>query len=659
MIWGKQILIIAVLWCVVFLTYSNSFTISFQFDDTHTVQSNLYIRSLKFIPYYFTDAKTYSSRPENSGYRPMTTLALALGFALSDLRPWGYHLIKLIEHAVVAGLIFLVLETLLTGVVASTLISFFSALIFAAHPANTETVNYISAISSLQAGMFFILAFFLYLAWRKDPKYWKLGLSALSYLCAVLSKEEGITLPAVLILYECFFQKTSLKEIFKKCVPYLVIALLFVILRTVIQPAEAEASRGNVPRFIYFITQLRSWLYYWSLFFWPRNLNADNLGFEFSTGLDDWRVWGALLVHASIWALAFQQRNRRPFVSFCISAMYITILPASSIFPLVEAVNEHRMFIAYMFLSSLVVWGLFQVPLKHLTTVVCCAVSTIFSYTAYARNMVWQTPISLWTDVLEKNPNSPRAMNVLGVSYVDKGEYEKATPILERCHVLVPNYLPCIVHLGLCYAHAKRFNEGLAILLDGHKLDPNYPHLNYHLGVYYKEYFRNFEKARELFSLVLNRTQGRLFQAAVKIAEMDMEEGHIEQAMHTVESIIALDRGNAESWELYAKGLMLLGRFSEAKAIFEKLFAVSPDSNRYLLNLANLEERKENFREAIKFYQSITATRAGSNMLQAWDGVARTADKLHENEKASAARKIASDLKASGEYEIIPSMFLR
>ena len=147
--------------------FSNSFNTAFQFDDTHTVQSNMYVRSLKNVPQFFVDAKTFSYRPENSGYRPMTSTALALGFAISHVETWGYHLIKFIEHCLVAILIFLIALHLLPrqgyllqwalirdpddaksgSILGRDLVAFFAALIFVVHRANTETVVYITQIA--------------------------------------------------------------------------------------------------------------------------------------------------------------------------------------------------------------------------------------------------------------------------------------------------------------------------------------------------------------------------------------------------------------------------------------------------------------------------------------------------------------------------------
>ena len=678
-------LAVLLIWIAGFAVYSNSYSIAFQFDDTHTVQMNLYVRSLSYIPQYFVDANTFSYRPENSGYRPMTTTALALGFWLSQLNTWGYHFIKLVEHCLVATLIMVVGLRLLPrsgaavalGAHARLFIAFFAGLIFVVHRANTETVDYISAISTLQAGLFLLLGFYLYLRFTEVPegkRRWPwLALSSLSYLASMLSKEEGITLIAMIFFYEWIMRRQKnetywvrLRENWamwaKILAPYLAMALLFVVCRMTFQPAIADVSRGSTPTFIYFITQFRSWLHYWALFFWPVTLNADNLAFDFSSGLDDWRMWAALAGNVVIWTMAWRYGRIRRFVLFAVVWLYVTVSPAASIFPLVEAVNEHRMYAPYMLLSLLAVWGVFELASRYGVKgqrVAIGALSVLalaLGVGAHARNEVWQTDLSLWEDVYEKNPQSPRAMNVLGVSLLGSGQVERSVKLLERCHALVPQYLPCMVHLGMGYAQQKRYDEGLKILQYANSLDPNYPHVNFHLGLYYKDYFGDFVSARRHFQNAINATNGRFFPATIKLAEIEVEEDHLEEAARITNDLLKLDATNGDAAEVQAKAMLLLGRFDDARKIFERLVGYAPGEVRFALDMANLAERSGQLAAARDIFAQIT-TRMPP-VIQAWQGVARLSEKLGDREMARVAATKIAELKSTGQWTFLPSMIL-
>src|ERR1051325_9862106 len=50
---------------LILAAYANSLDNSFHFDDAHVIQTNLFIRSLAYAPRYLTDARTFSSLPQN------------------------------------------------------------------------------------------------------------------------------------------------------------------------------------------------------------------------------------------------------------------------------------------------------------------------------------------------------------------------------------------------------------------------------------------------------------------------------------------------------------------------------------------------------------------------------------------------------------------
>lgn len=674
----QMALAILALWIATFAAYSNSFNNAFQFDDTHTVQSNMYIRDLRYIPRYFIDANTTSYRPENSGYRPMTTLALAIGFAISHIDTWGYHLIKTIEQALVATLLLLVAIRLLpqAGPTAGHRfwIAWFSALVFAVHRANTETVNYICAISTLQAGLFDILAFYLYLRWRENKanKNYLFWLSVLSFELGCMSKEEAITLPAMIALYEWVYLRddgkpfrerfrTHFWDIAQVLLPYVMAALLFVVLRVTLPDPVADTSRGQTPTFIYAITQIRSWLHYWTLFFWPVELNADNLSFDFSQGLDDVRIWGAAAVHATVWAIAWRFRKANRFATFAVVWVYVTVLPASSVFRLVEAVNEHRMYIPYLMLAPLSVWLLFGTFLRAgMNFVVPAGVAALcvalLGAGTYERNKVWASDISLWEDVYSKNPSSPRAMNVLGVSLLNRGDFDRSVRLLEQCHQIVPNYLPCVVHLSIAYAHFKDYDRGLRALLGALAVDPNYVHVNFHLGLYYKDYFGDLVRGREYLAHAHELSSGRFFQATLKLAEIEFAQGRVAEGIRLSRSVLDIDKTNGDAWEAYAKGMLLAGDVRGAGQIFEHLVREFRDSWRYQLLFGGYSERKGDYRSANEAYRK--AVEGFPKLIQGWMGIARVAVRLQDKRLIEEAEARVAVLKKNREWEFLPGLFL-
>jgi hypothetical protein len=73
------------------------------------------------------------------------------------------------------------------------------ALIFACHPTKLQNVAWISGSTDLLLTGFFVAAVLLFLRYRRTGSPWALGATVLCYCGAVLTKEPGIVLPAVLL----------------------------------------------------------------------------------------------------------------------------------------------------------------------------------------------------------------------------------------------------------------------------------------------------------------------------------------------------------------------------------------------------------------------------------------------------------------------------
>src|SRR6185503_5658948 len=105
------------------------------FDDSHVIEGNMYIRDLKHVPRYFTDAYTFSALPQNATYRPLVTLTLALDYARAGkLDPRPFHVTQILLM-IATGALLVVFFIPIIG----KWPSLFAATLFCVHTANTET----------------------------------------------------------------------------------------------------------------------------------------------------------------------------------------------------------------------------------------------------------------------------------------------------------------------------------------------------------------------------------------------------------------------------------------------------------------------------------------------------------------------------------------
>jgi len=163
---------------------------------------------------------------------------------------------------------------ILVGLVAeSSVIAFFSALIFAVHPILVESVVWISSLTYPQYSFFAIVSLILYILKdkvRQKPLF--IVLSLVAFFLSLMSSEKALILPLIILLYEWLFG--SLKKNWKPitfslltlCV-FGVIIFPFVQDRIAIFSASAVTGKTEIMNpFLQIPVVLGTYL---NLIFWP------------------------------------------------------------------------------------------------------------------------------------------------------------------------------------------------------------------------------------------------------------------------------------------------------------------------------------------------------------------------------------------------------
>lgn len=96
---------------LIFILYSNSFTVVWQLDDPPNITENNYLTINNLLPE--TLWNTFFAKPYSDGqlYRPIANLSFALNWYFGQDKPFGYHLVNLLIHILTA--LFLYKTTLL------------------------------------------------------------------------------------------------------------------------------------------------------------------------------------------------------------------------------------------------------------------------------------------------------------------------------------------------------------------------------------------------------------------------------------------------------------------------------------------------------------------------------------------------------------------
>ncbi|UCF80473.1 MAG: tetratricopeptide repeat protein, partial [Acidobacteriota bacterium] len=529
--WAPLVLVLLPL-----LIYANSLNNAFHYDDFHSLVDNPHVRELKNIPSFFASTRTTSLRAEKGHYRPVLFSTYALSYALGgyDYDPRMFRVFNLVFHILNGLLVFAVFRSILRSPASSgtedgrlfgnTAAAFFAALLFAVHPLNTESVNYISCRSNAMAATFFLAGVWLFVWYSGSaPARRRTALYAGSLGCFVLgllTKEIVITLPAILVLLDILVlnpgaRPLAYKALFRRHAAYWMVAALHIFLVFAVGLKPMYEPRGV---FYNLLIQTKAMAFYLRLLVFPRGLSISH-GFDMEMTLSA-AFWVSLSVIGGILFLAWKLRERWGLLSFAILWYFITLLPTSSVLPLNIPVNEHRTYlpavgfvVAVGFLLGLITTKsqeasarLRSAPasprhmgasggqaLSKLVVPLFAVVIGVFSVTAFMRNQTWKMPTTIWEDAVKTYPYNHHAHYGLGNAYGKLGRYAEAVEAYKQSIRFDPYNADTHYNLGFAYSKLGRNAEAIEAFKQAIRLKPDMAEAHSNLGFAYTKLDRHAE----------------------------------------------------------------------------------------------------------------------------------------------------------------------
>jgi tetratricopeptide (TPR) repeat protein len=441
---------------LVITAYANSLHNSFHFDDSHVIETNLYLRNLANVPRFFTDAHTFSSLAQNATYRPLVTLSLAIDYARGHgLDPLAFHTTQ-IALLLITGALLVLFFTPLIG----EWLGLFAATLFCVHTANTETMNLISARSELLSTIGLLLSFILY---QRSPFARRALLYLVPLAIGALAKAPLVVFAPLLLAYAILFEGQTWRRALRTMLPSLVVGIALLAFLGAMN--AREWTPGTAARWPYLITQPFVWLHYFRLFFLPVGLTADTDWTTFGHWYDTRAIAGYAFIALLVWWIrrSARQETGKP-VAFGLIWFAVALIPTSSFFPLAEVANEHRVFFAFIGLVLAVTAWLATWSERHAAprnAVVGCAVAVLLAHAigTHERNEVWRNEETLWSDVVLKSPMNGRAWMNFGLTQMGHGRYADAKSSFDQAAVYAPRYSYLEINQGIVEGELGRPGE--------------------------------------------------------------------------------------------------------------------------------------------------------------------------------------------------------
>ena len=487
------------------ITYANSFTGVFVFDDRPSIIDNASVREP--APWMHPLKAMMAPRNITLAGRPVASFSFALNYALAPLdarntfdppspgslnsadaferNVWGYHAFNLLIHLIASltlfGIVRRTLETAaLRSVVgqASTTLAGLVALAWVVHPLHTDSVTYIVQRVESMMGMFLLLT--LYCAIRMDDARsvtrravaWMLA-AEVSCLLGMGTKEVMVAAPVVVVLWDWTFLPGSVSDIVRRRWPlYLGLASTWILLGLLVAMDARPLSSGfhfaEWPWWRYLMTQTGVIVHYLRLTVSPAPLVLD-YDWRAAKGVTDILLPAAIvltLAAGTLWLLV----RRRP-LGFAGAVFFVVLAPSSSILPIItEVAAEHRMYLPLASVLSVIIIGTFALMrraavkpfVRDVAFWVACVFIGALAFTTRARNDDYVSDERIWADTVQKQPLNARARNNYASDLLKTGQAKVAAEHLQVAVREIPDYAEAHANLGVALATLQQYADATA-----------------------------------------------------------------------------------------------------------------------------------------------------------------------------------------------------
>lgn len=447
---------------LVALCYVNSLPNDFVFDDGPIVSSNPVIRTIS--PIQFLKSPYWTKQQYAGIYRPFVVFSLSVDYAIWKRWAPGFRLTNLAVHAINGVLVF----SLYQSIAGAGIVPLIAMIIYLVHPVHTEAVTTIVGRSELFAACFLLAAWLLFRQGRT-------GWAALAFLLALLSKENAIVLPAILLLTSPRGRRWI------RLLPMIFVALAYLAMRYSVLgglgiPVSAQYMGGRLTYFERLLTSGRVFIQYLTLIFYPLHLAGD---YDYNAipiaNFVDWDAWLGLVLIAATVVTAYFYRHRNWAVSLGLSFALIAFIPASNwIMPISILMAERFLYLPMIGLALVGATALSQLEDRRLRRLVGIGALSTAIVLCNSHDYIRRDDFTFFKNMVRVVPNSAKARLGWGFALTKAGRNDEAERELEAGLRIIPDYPELLAALALARTTSTSCARAWPLLNRAIQIDPKH-----------------------------------------------------------------------------------------------------------------------------------------------------------------------------------------
>jgi tetratricopeptide (TPR) repeat protein len=529
-----------------FLLYLKSLKNGFtNYDDDVLIINNSMVHGLSA-----TNLKLIFTSFLNGMYHPLVTLSWNIESSLLGEKAFHFHLVNLLFHLLNVWLVYRFVLMLSKKLSVAVL----AGLLFAFHPMISESVLWLSERKDLLCTAFLLGGLVHYVKYLKNNfglKYFVLTL--VFFLFALFSKPSAIVFPLLLLVIDFYMGRKIDKKVLAEKFPFFVLSVSFGVIA--VMAASSVEGINTLQDYNYLdriIFAAYAIVFYILKFIFPFGLSAKHFYPLKDGAFLPVEYYIAVIILVILVYLIFKIRKQHREI---VGGFLFFLASISVVLPLVPVgdsiVSERYSYVSYIGLI-LVVASLYEMyknniinrstKLKPIFHVVIVIFLLFCAYSTFARIDVWKNSLSLWTDVIAKDPQaslaytargdykvavldypgaeadyskavqidslSAVALNNLGYVMIKEKEYKKAEADFARAIRLKPHFAKAYYNRSCLWIETAEYQKAIADCDKAISLLPDFDYAYYNRGnakyllKQYAEAVKDFDKAIEINSVM-------------------------------------------------------------------------------------------------------------------------------------------------------------
>ncbi|XP_078664197.1 protein O-mannosyl-transferase TMTC1-like isoform X2 [Branchiostoma floridae x Branchiostoma belcheri] len=629
--------------CVVAVgCYLNSLPGDFVHDDVMAIKTNKDVLGKTPLSEVFLNdfwGKRMSDNTSHKSYRPLCVLTFRINHLIGGLDPAGFHAVNMLLHTAVTVLYMYVCEQVVFSCVHLALLA---GLMFAVHPVHTEAVSGIVGRADVLAGLLFLLSFLAFtrsvatvcrsVDFPAVSSHGQYVLCLVLGACAMLVKEQGITVLGVCVLYDTLIicRRGILRHLRERSVsgflhdsrPFLKRSAVTGLVVLCLLCFRVWMLNGTLPQFSdqdnpasfspYLATRFLTYSYLLVFNAWLL-LAPITLCYDWQMGsiplvesLLDTRnlatiVFVVTMVSLTAYCLFLAEDEAGLVAVLGLLLLVLPFLPASNVFIRVGfVVAERILYIPSMGYFILLVHGIHNLccalgkPASSLMTGCAVLLILLWGWKTVHRNPIWWTRESLFRSGVETLPHNAKVHYNYGNYLKDLGRHEEAIFHYQRTLELYPRHASANNNLGTLMTNDSQLQE--LYYRRAMNITPQHAKAHFNLANLISKQGKTSE-AETLFRRAIV-IQPDYIDARVNLASLLSDLERNQEALAIYQESLDLDRENPDVLNNYGAFLAKLGQTTEALSHYDQALTFDPTHTVAMVNKARLLRSLDRTREA-------------------------------------------------------------